>query len=151
MKKPDESLKEKEVCWVKIKGYPWWPGLINKLINRNQKIFYEVIFLGEKEKIIVNKAFIRKWKENYNQYKSRFDMEHKIDKKVRTSFDCALKLAELLIEQKIKIDETFNLMKHFQIIKRKRNKESIIKYINDINNNLDNTHVNDNLLLIIKR
>ena len=141
MKKIDDYFREKEVCWAKIKGYPWWPGMINRIINRNQKLVYEIIYLGEKEKMLLNKGLIRKWKENYNQYKSRFDADHKISKKIRTSFDCALKLAELLIEQKINIDENFSLVKHFQILKRKRNKESIIKYINEINDNNNNNAI----------
>ena len=73
MKKADEYYREKEVCWVKLKGDPWWPGMINKIINRNQKIVYEIIYLGEKEKIIVGKAFVKKWKENYNLYTIYFN------------------------------------------------------------------------------
>ena len=22
-----------DLVWVKIKGYPWWPGIVSKLIN----------------------------------------------------------------------------------------------------------------------
>ena len=22
-----------DIVWVKIKGYPWWPGIVSKLIN----------------------------------------------------------------------------------------------------------------------
>ena len=146
MKKSEEYYREKEVCWIKLKGYPWWPGIINKIINKNQKLVYEVIYLGEKDKLNISQGFMKKWKDNYDKYKLCFDSGRKIEKKIRTSFDCALKVAELLIEQKITIDETFSFPKHFQIIKRKRNKESIIKYINDINANQTDNKVNNKII-----
>jgi len=147
MKKADEYYKEKEVCWVKLKGDPWWPGIISKIINRNQKIVYEIIYLGEKDKITVGKAFIKKWKENYTFYITKFNTEKKLNKKYKASFECALKIAELLDEQKINLQDNFNFVKHFQILKRKRNKESIIKYINEFNNSgdkiINNKIIND--------
>lgn len=50
--------QEDELVWVKIQGYPWWPAVINKRINKlsksshqqeNQKfhVQYEVEFLGD--------------------------------------------------------------------------------------------------------
>lgn len=33
-----------EVVWAKVKGYPWWPGLI--FSGRNSKDQYTVNFIG---------------------------------------------------------------------------------------------------------
>lgn len=135
MKKQEEEFKEKELCWAKMKGYPWWPAMINQIIYKNQRFSYEVIYLGDKEKSFLSHNYIKKWKDNYNKYKICFDSKHKIEKKTKTSFECALKIGDLLYEGKINIDDHINFMEHFQIIKRKRNKESIIKYFNELLNN----------------
>ena len=29
-KKMEESFKIDEVVWVKLKGYPWWPGIVRR-------------------------------------------------------------------------------------------------------------------------
>lgn len=28
--------KEKDIVWAKIKGYPWWPGIIRNISNHLQ-------------------------------------------------------------------------------------------------------------------
>jgi hypothetical protein len=30
-----ESFKVGELIWAKLKGYPWWPGVIVKIIDKN--------------------------------------------------------------------------------------------------------------------
>ena len=38
MSKSDE-FKIKELCWAKIKGFPWWPALIREI--RFRKLQFE--------------------------------------------------------------------------------------------------------------
>lgn len=40
----DSSYQSKELVWAKLKGYPWWPGVIKKMGKSNK---HEVIFLGD--------------------------------------------------------------------------------------------------------
>jgi len=134
IKERETDFYEKELCWAKLKGYPWWPAMINKKIySKKNSLLYEVIYLGEKEKSFLSKKYIKKWKENYPKYKTCFESKGKVEKKTRTSFDCALKIGDLIYEGKINIKEHINMLEHFQNIKKKRNKESIIKYFNDLN------------------
>ena len=30
------DIKQGEVVWVKIKGYPWWPGIVSIKITPNR-------------------------------------------------------------------------------------------------------------------
>ena len=133
LKEKEIDFYEKELCWAKLKGYPWWPAMINnKIYSKKNSLIYEVDYLGEKEKSFLSKKYIKKWKENYPKYKTCFESKGKVEKKTKTSFDCALKIGDLIYEGKINIKEHFNMLEHFQNIKKKRNKESIIKYFKDL-------------------
>jgi hypothetical protein len=38
----EEEFNEGNVVWVKLKGYPWWPGIvrINKIIKNKYLIYF---------------------------------------------------------------------------------------------------------------
>ena len=38
-----------ELCWAKIKGYPWWPAIIRDIFIENNKKFYFVGYFCEKK------------------------------------------------------------------------------------------------------
>lgn len=42
-----QTFQENEVVWAKIKGYPWWPGIIEEEI-KNIKSKFKVNFIGDK-------------------------------------------------------------------------------------------------------
>ena len=34
IKKMEENFNEGNIVWIKLKGYPWWPGIVRiKIIN----------------------------------------------------------------------------------------------------------------------
>ena len=38
------DFKIKELCWAKIKGYPWWPAIIRDIYNAgNNKLFFVLV------------------------------------------------------------------------------------------------------------
>ena len=46
------DFKIKELCWAKIKGYPWWPAIIRDIqISGNIKKFL-VGYLCEKKNVL---------------------------------------------------------------------------------------------------
>jgi PWWP domain. len=51
-KKPaiEENFELDQVVWAKLKGFPWWPGVIREIIRNEKdkgKKEYMVFFLGE--------------------------------------------------------------------------------------------------------
>ena len=34
-----------EIVWAKVKGYPWWPGIIAELSNKKNDLF-TINFIG---------------------------------------------------------------------------------------------------------
>ena len=49
-----EDYKEKDIVWVKAKGHPWWPSIINHISFRNiqtngeniKEKIYSIEFIG---------------------------------------------------------------------------------------------------------
>lgn len=31
---PNSEYEDSEVCWAKIRGYPWWPAFVNSSLYR---------------------------------------------------------------------------------------------------------------------
>ena len=31
----EETFKQGEIVWIKLKGYPWWPGMVRIIIYYN--------------------------------------------------------------------------------------------------------------------
>ena len=71
------ELKEKDIVWAKIKGYPWWPGIIRHIfyyqsqnsykgISKRKK--YIIDFIGNKSHGEVNKNEIQLFKPYYEEH-----------------------------------------------------------------------------------
>jgi len=61
-----------EVVWAKIKGFPWWPGVIAKVIvdkeNPSAPMECLVNFLGENSHAQLSLDKLAKFQEKYNEY-----------------------------------------------------------------------------------
>ena len=45
----DNEFTINELCWAKLKGYPWWPAIIKDIIlSKNKKKCYIVGYFCEK-------------------------------------------------------------------------------------------------------
>ena len=42
------EIKEGDVVWTKLRGYPWWPANVEKITDKNKEIKYNVKFIGDK-------------------------------------------------------------------------------------------------------
>ena len=71
------ELKEKDIVWAKIKGYPWWPGTIRNIFYYHSQNSYKGIskrkkyiidFIGNKSHGEVNKNDIKLFKPNYEEH-----------------------------------------------------------------------------------
>ena len=70
------DYKEKDIVWAKVKGYPWWPSIINNIsfnnIQRNgeniKEKLYSIEFIGEKNVIKLPKEKIEPFTKNYEQH-----------------------------------------------------------------------------------
>lgn len=61
-----------EVVWAKIKGYPWWPAVVVKVIeDREEKgVIHEILvnFLGENSHAQLTLDKVAKFEENFEEY-----------------------------------------------------------------------------------
>ena len=114
--------QEKEIVWAKIKGFPWWPGIIKKVSfqfreNRIKGFYkekiYEIDFIGSKSHAIVSKNNIQPFMKNYEG--------HCETKSI--SLKKAIKLAKNLFDQKTE--------KKSQKFDQKPKNEKISKIEND--------------------
>ena len=71
------DYKEKDIVWAKVKGYPWWPSIINHISYRNiqtkgeniKEKLYSIEFIGEKNNIIkLTKEKLEPFNKNYEQH-----------------------------------------------------------------------------------
>ena len=166
MEKGEGEPREKDIVWAKIKGYPWWPGIIRTIrsndINRNtkkllKKKIFTIDFIGNKSKGEVTKSDINLFTQNYEEHcKTR-----------NPSLLKSIELAKKLYQEKTNTKKTFDIqtsekkkktgdiddLEDFLGKKRKENftldeineeKEDKIKRNNDIKINININVTNNN-------
>ena len=72
----NEDYKEKDLVWVKLKGYPWWPSQISQISskpittlgkNTKEKI-YTIELIGEKNTLKVSSERLEPFTKNYDKH-----------------------------------------------------------------------------------
>ena len=72
----NEDYKEKDLVWVKLKGYPWWPSQISQISskpittlgkNTKEKI-YTIELIGEKNTLKVSSERLEPFNKNYDKH-----------------------------------------------------------------------------------
>lgn len=64
---PDLSMYA--ICWIKVRGYKDWPGVIENFKNGK----YDIHFFGDYTTARVNKSQITNFYEGFNLFNSTFD------------------------------------------------------------------------------
>ena len=124
-----EDYKEKDIVWVKAKGHPWWPSIINHISFRNiqtngeniKEKIYSIEFIGEKNNFKVTKEKIEPFYKNYDQHINT--KNHLLIK--------SIELAEKTIEKK----------QNSKIISLKENNQDTVNDKKDNEKDIDN--IND--------
>ncbi|KAM3146588.1 hypothetical protein pb186bvf_001118 [Paramecium bursaria] len=66
----EETYEKEEIVWAKIRGYPWWPGIVAKVICPTQQdpAKYLVNFIGDNSHSLLPSVQLAKYKEKYEEY-----------------------------------------------------------------------------------
>ena len=137
--------KEKDIVWAKIKGYPWWPGIIRNIsnhlktnskgISKRQK--YTVDFIGNKSHGEVTKKDIQSFRYYYEEHcKTK-------NPSLMKSIELAKKLENKIGNNK-PIDSIDKDTDKMNLLNKKR-KESNKDEENNSNNALNNNNIKINI------
>ena len=126
-----EDFKKKELCWAKIKGYPWWPAIIRDIFISKDKKNYFVGYLCEKNGSSLSEMSIKKWKENYEKYKDG-GLKQKNSNNTKNDFLSALTIGNMYYEGKIDSDDHENFLNVYQNSKERHSMENIEKFFNKV-------------------
>ena len=129
----ETDFKIKELCWAKLKGYPWWPAIIRDIPNSSKEKTYLVGYLCEKKGSKLKVTNLKKWKDNYAQFKDGGFKKSKNGKvsKCRNDFLCALKFGEMYSEGKIDLDGHDNFINEYVNNKDSHSLEKIEMFFNN--------------------
>ena len=104
MNKIDE-FKIKELCWAKIKGFPWWPAIIREIKYSNNKKYYNIGYICESKGSDLDGSSLKKWQENYELFKQGWTSPKDKRSLKQNDFDCSLAMADKLSEGKLTPEE----------------------------------------------
>ena len=137
--------KEKDIVWAKIKGYPWWPGIIRNISNHLQtnpkgiskKKIYTVDFIGNKSHGEVTKKDIQSFRYYYEEHcKTK-------NPSLMKSIELAKKLENKIVNNK-QIDSIDKDTDKMNLLNKKR-KESNKDEENNSNNTINNNNIKINI------
>ena len=137
--------KEKDIVWAKIKGYPWWPGIIRNISNHLQtnpkgiskKKIYTVDFIGNKSHGEVTKKDIQSFRYYYEEHcKTK-------NPSLMKSIELAKKLENKIVNNK-PIDSIDKDTDKMNLLNKKR-KESNKDEENNSNNTINNNNIKINI------
>ena len=66
--KRKSKLREGDIVWAKITGYPWWPGRIIAYNADDDDVPIAINFLGDKSHAYLTPDKVINYKENYAKY-----------------------------------------------------------------------------------
>ena len=107
-----------ELCWAKIKGYPWWPAIIRDIFIENNKKFYFVGYFCEKNGSALNEKNIKKWIDNYELFKDGGGTN-------KNDFFAALTVANMYYERKIDSKDHQNFLNKYKSNKERHNLQNV--------------------------
>ena len=136
--------KEKDIVWAKIKGYPWWPGIIRNISNHLQtnpkgiskRKIYTVDFIGNKSHGEVSKKDIQSFRYYYEEH-------------CKTKNPSLMKSIELAKKLENKVNNKQNDLiekdaDKMNLLNKKR-KESNKDEENNANNTINNNNIKINI------
>lgn len=127
----DNEFTINELCWAKLKGYPWWPAIIKDIIlSKNKKKSYIVGYFCEKRGSSLSELNIKKWKENYEMFK---DGKGKGKQKSSgNDFISSLAVAKMYDEGKIDANDHESFLNKYQSNKDRHSLKNIHSFFSEI-------------------
>ena len=127
----DNEFTINELCWAKLKGYPWWPAIIKDIIlSKNKKKCYIVGYFCEKRGSSLSEINIKKWKQNYEIFKDGKGKGKQ--KNSGNDFISSLTVAKMYDEGKIDINDHESFVNKYQNNKDRHSLKNIKDFFNEI-------------------
>ena len=127
----DNEFTINELCWAKLKGYPWWPAIIKDIIvSKNKKKCYIVGYFCEKRGSSLSEANIKKWKQNYEIFKDGKGKGKQ--KNSGNDFISSLTVAKMYDEGKIDINDHESFVNKYQNNKDRHSLKNIKDFFSEI-------------------
>ena len=127
----DNEFTINELCWAKLKGYPWWPAIIKDIIlSKNKKKCYIVGYFCEKRGSSLSEINIKKWKQNYEIFKDGKGKGKQ--KNSGNDFISSLTVAKMYDEGKIDINDHESFVNKYQNNKDRHSLKNIKDFFSEI-------------------
>mgnify|MGYP002626075637 FL=1 len=128
----NEDFKKYELCWAKIKGFPWWPALIREIKFLNNEKYYNIGYICESKGSDLAGSNIKKWKENYDLFKQGWTLPKDKKSLKQNDFDCSLAMADKLSEGKITPEEHDKFIMKYKTKKERHSLYNIHEFIKEL-------------------
>jgi hypothetical protein len=137
MNKIDE-FKIKELCWAKIKGFPWWPAIIREIKYSNNKKYYNIGYICESKGSDLDGSSLKKWQENYDLFKQGWTTPKDKKSLKQNDFDCSLAMADKLAEGKLTPEEHDKYLSKYKTKKERNSLYNIHEFLKEIESKKEN-------------
>ena len=137
MNKIDE-FKIKELCWAKIKGFPWWPAIIREIKYSNNKKYYNIGYICESKGSDLDGSSLKKWQENYELFKQGWTSPKDKRSLKQNDFDCSLAMADKLAEGKLTPEEHDKYLSKYKTKKERNSLYNIHEFLKEIESKKEN-------------
>ena len=131
MNKIDE-FKIKELCWAKIKGFPWWPALIREIKYSNNEKYYNIGYICESKGSDLDGSKIKKWKENYESFKQGWTLPKDKKSLKQNDFECSLAMADKLFSKQISPEDHDEFILKYKTKKERHSLYNINEFLTEI-------------------
>ena len=151
----EEQYNEGEIVWIKLKGYPWWPGIVSTKKN-NQKLIKKN-YISQIEKYISSQECIVKFfielsesKINISKLRPFNEYKEEFSKTKLKNLQNIIKIADLVSKGKMSFEQHIKFVKkglrlyedqysEIEKIKKEKEKLKIKKEEKEIVNYVKNT------------
>ena len=127
-----EEFKIKELCWAKIKGFPWWPALIREIKYSNNEKYYNIGYICESKGSDLDGSKIKKWKENYETFKQGWTLPKDKKSLKQNDFECSLAMADKLFAKQISPEEHDKFILKYKTKKERHSLYNINEFLTEI-------------------
>ena len=126
-----EEFKIKELCWAKIKGFPWWPALIREIKYSNNEKYYNIGYICESKGSDLDGSKIKKWKENYESFKQGWTLPKDKKSLKQNDFECSLAMADKLYAKQITPEEHDKFILKYKTKKERHSLYNIHEFLTE--------------------